>query len=91
MCVCIVGLWSTGFCVQAQTIYTSSHVSFSPDGKAWTTDAGNTDVEWYPEGGAGDIVTGIKGSLGVPEEGYHYYAYMRTGNVPVSRWSVYPR
>ena len=34
---------------EKRTIYNSSYVSFSPDGKAWTTCAGDRNYKWYDE------------------------------------------
>lgn len=33
-----------------KTIYNSPYVTFSPDGKAWTTCAGDRDYTWYDAG-----------------------------------------
>ncbi len=72
--------------VCAQTVYDSSYVEFAPDGRAWTTDRGKTDYEWYPEGTA--VFTGISSSLRALNRGEHYYANMRSGVIPVGRWEV---
>lgn len=71
---------------QAQTIYNSPYVTFSPDGKAWTTNAGDTDYEWYEEGTT--VSTGITSSLRELNTGEHYYKYSRTGTIPVGYWEV---
>lgn len=75
--------------VHAGTIHDSPYVSFSPDGQAWTTNAGDRNIEWYEEGGSDDVVTGVKGSLRDLRRGEHYYAVKRNGTIPVSRWEVY--
>lgn len=73
--------------VQAkETIYNSPYVTFSPDKKAWTTNAGERNVEQY---GAGTRVeTGISSSLRELETGEHYYKTKRTGEVPIGYWQV---
>ncbi len=70
---------------EPETIYNSSYVSFSPDGKAWTTNAGDTDYTWYD----GDVAhTGIASSVRAVNAGEHYYSYRRTGTIPVGYWQV---
>ena len=46
---------------EKKTIYNSPYVSFSPDGKAWTTCAGEKGYRWYEENTV--VSTGIKSSL----------------------------
>ena len=43
-------IWSMPSAKAQQTIYNSPYVTFAPDGKAWTTNAGDQDVNWYSEG-----------------------------------------
>lgn len=74
--------------VKAETVYDSPYVTFSPDGLAWTTDAGNQNVCWYQEGGRDDVITGVEKTIGEPENGWHYYAVKRSGKIPVARWQV---
>ena len=50
---------------EKKTIYNSSYVSFSPDGKAWTTCAGDRNYKWYDENETTTVYTGIKSSLEV--------------------------
>ena len=69
-----------------QTIYNSPYVTFAPDGKAWTTNAGDQDVNWYSEGTR--VTTGIESSLQSPAEGQHVYDAKRQGAVPVGYWEV---
>ncbi len=71
---------------EKETIYNSPYVTFSPDGMAWTTNAGDKVVEWYPKGTT--VSTGIPSSLRTLEEGEHYYDSYRQGEVPVGRWEV---
>lgn len=69
-----------------KTVYDSPYVSFSPDGQAWTTNAGDRDIHWYPKGMT--VNTGISSALREPEEGEHCYFRQREGSVPVGRWIV---
>lgn len=71
---------------EAQTIYNSPYVTFSPDGKAWTTNAGEKNYVQYAGGTV--LGTGIKSTLRSLETGEHYYHYARTGTVPVGSWVV---
>ena len=64
-----------------KTIYNSPYVTFSPDGKAFTTCAGDQNYTWYDNGTT--VNTGIKSSLRNLETGEHYYAIRRSGEVPV--------
>ncbi len=70
----------------AKTIYNSPYVTFSPDGEAWTTNAGDKNIQWYRYGET--VSTGIESSLRALETGEHYYAKPRTGIVPVGCWRV---
>ena len=82
-------LWIESLKVRAadhQTIYNSPYVSFSPDGRAWTTNAGDTNCVWYNQGMV--VPTGIVSSLQDLETGQHYYSYAREGEVPVEKWVV---
>lgn len=85
--VVLVGLLAGGR-VQAGTIYDSPYVSFSPDGKAWTTNAGDTNVVWYKADGSDDVKVHGKRELADCGVGEHYYAYIRQGIIPVSEWRV---
>ena len=73
---------------EKKTIYNSSYVSFSPDGKAWTTCAGDRNYKWYDENETTTVYTGIKSSLEVLQEGEHYYRSSRRGEVPIGAWQV---
>lgn len=82
-------LWAEPLRVDAsvhQTIYNSPYVTFSPDRKAWTTNAGDTNCVWYSEGTT--VTTGIASSLQALQTGQHYYSYSRVGEVPVGKWVV---
>lgn len=74
------------YTAERRTIYNSENVTFSPDGLAWTTDAGNMNYTWYPQGTT--VVTGIASSFPSLNKGEHYYKWERTGSVPVGRWIV---
>ena len=85
----ILLLWAESLRVDAaghQTIYNSPYVTFSPDGKAWTTNAGDTNCVWYNQGTT--VTTGITSSIQKLETGQHYYDYYRQGEVPVGKWEV---
>lgn len=84
--------FSVNFSVYAkekQTIYNSPYVSFSPDGKAFTTNAGDTNYTWYPA--RTTVSTGIDPSIRKLNTGEHYYRAERTGEVPVGYWKVMHR
>lgn len=72
--------------VQAGTIYDSPYVTFSPDGQAFTTNAGERNYEWYDKGTT--VTTGITSSRRALQIGEHYYKADRSGSVPISRWEV---
>lgn len=69
-----------------QTIYNNPYVTFSPDGKAWTTNDGDTNCVWYNQGT--EVTTGIVSTLQELGTGQHYYSYLREGAVPVKKWVV---
>lgn len=71
---------------EAQTIYNSPYVTFSPDKKAWTTNAGEKNFAQYGRGTR--VSTGMESTLREPDKGEHFYRYARTGTVPVGSWVV---
>ena len=71
---------------RAASVRESPYVSFSPDGRAFTTNAGDTACQWYETGTI--IKTGITSSVRVLKTGEHYYQAKRQGNVPVGFWKV---
>lgn len=77
-------LWA--FPSEAGNLQESPYVEFSPDSKAFTTNAGDRDYEWYEEGVIVD--TGIESSLRELKTGEHYYSYNRTGKLPIGSWRV---
>lgn len=76
---------------EKKTIYNSPYVSFSPDGEAFTTCAGDRDYKWYAENDSTSVSTGIASSLRNLEKGEHYYRYERYGEIPVGSWKVVHR
>ncbi len=81
-----MGFSATALADGRLTIFNSPYVSFSADGKAWTTNAGEQNVTWY--GWETSVNTGIKSSLPKLQTGEHYYDYDRQGSVPVARWEI---
>lgn len=71
---------------EKRTIYNNENVTFSPDGMAWTAEAGRMDYTWYSQGTT--VNTGISSSLPDIRQGEHYYGWERTGSVPIGRWTV---
>lgn len=71
---------------ERQTIYNSPYVTFSPDRKAWTTNARDTGYVWYREGTT--VRTGISSSLRELRVGEHYYINDLERMVPVGKWVV---
>lgn len=74
---------------EKQTIYNSPFVTFSPDRKAWTANAGDRNYVWYDIGTS--FSTGIPSSLPKLQTGEHYYRTARVGEVPVGKWQVIHR
>lgn len=72
-----------------KTIYNSPYVSFSPDGKAFTTCAGDRDYTWYDADTR--VSTGITSSLRALNTGEHYYKVSRYGEIPIGYWQVLHR
>ncbi len=73
--------------VEAASLYENPHVSFSPDGTAFTTEAGETDYTWYQEDYT--VYTGVTSILEEPEIGQHDYFPPRNGNIPIAYWKVH--
>ncbi len=86
----ILAWLSAGMALKANvpqgTIYNSPYVSFSPDGQAWTTNAGDRDVQWYVHGET--VYTGVPASLAEPGVGEHYFDKAAGGTISVGRWEV---
>ena len=79
----------TAEAAERKTIYNSPYVTFSPDGKAFTTCAGDQDYTWYEEDTT--VITGVKSSLRGLETGEHYYKVSRYDEVPIGAWKVVHR
>lgn len=62
------------------------YVSYSPDGEAYTVEAGVADTEWYDFRTV--VTTGMTTRLREPETGEHYYDYAVTGELAVGEWVV---
>ena len=74
-----------------KTIYNSPYVSFSPDGRAFTTCAGDRDYVWYARDDSTTVYTQIPSSLRDPVVGEHIYTEKRYGEIPVRYWKVVHR
>lgn len=72
--------------VQAGTIYQSPYVTLSPNGKAFTTNAGDKTGTWYTE--EDSFSTGIESSLRELIVGEHYYKIDRADKIPVGEWKM---
>ena len=85
----LVLLWVTvlqASAAEKQTIYNSPYVSWAPDGKAWTTHAGDKNYVQYEKGTR--VTTSISSALRALRTGEHYYKEERSGDVPVGYWQV---
>lgn len=60
--------------------------TLSPDGKAFTTSAGDRNTRWYDQGY--EVKTGISGASGSIDIGEHEFNWERRGVVPVKSWKV---
>ena len=72
--------------VEASSFENQPGLTFSPNKKAFTTDAGRTDWEWYEYGTVVD--TGISAKLRGTKTGEHYYKKEVTGIVNIGKWEV---
>lgn len=81
--LCIIG----GFCFRQEVranLWENPYVTFSPDSLAFTTNAGDRNIEQYPKGYT--VYTGQESTLRTPEKGEHLYSVIETGNVRVGKW-----
>lgn len=62
------------------------YISLSPDGEAYTTQAGVKETEWYEYGTK--VHTGVQPTISALQEGEHIYSYKMDGLVPVKTWVV---
>ncbi len=65
------------------------YVTFSPDGNAYTIEAGVSDTEWYDNGTT--VETGVTSKLPQLKIGEHYYQKAVTGELPIGKWTVSQR
>ncbi|MBQ7777198.1 MAG: InlB B-repeat-containing protein [Lachnospiraceae bacterium] len=73
--------------VEVQAVYDGiKGVTMSPDGNAFTTNAGEKDYIWYDKGMK--VYTGNKSKVREPQEGEHIYETAPTDSVAVGRWEV---
>lgn len=86
LCALFCAILLKAVAAERHTIYNSPYVTFSPDGKAWTTHAGDTNYVWYPLGMT--VYTGIPSSLRELKAGEHYYENSKERMVPVGKWVV---
>ncbi len=61
-------------------------ITLSPDGKAFTTSAGDKNTSWYENGY--EVTTGVSTTLHKPREGEHEYQRERILDVPIKSWKV---
>lgn len=62
------------------------YVTWSPDGTAYTVQAGDKTAEWYDYGTVVD--TGVKKTLPDLQKGEHLYASEEKGVIPIEKWVV---
>ncbi|MBP3352872.1 MAG: InlB B-repeat-containing protein [Lachnospiraceae bacterium] len=79
-------LWSECLVATAATME-GAKITMSPDGEAFTTNAKDTNVQWYEKGYETD--TGVRTSLKAPKKGEHEYIRIRTDIVPIEKWVVH--
>ena len=83
--LCII----VGFCFRQEiraSLWENPYVTFSPDGLAFTTNAGDRNIEQYQNGYT--VYTGMESTLQNPQKGEHLYSVIVTGNVRVGKWVV---
>lgn len=78
-------MWIQVFPVKADSTE-EALITISPDGEAFTTNAGERTTCWYKEGY--EVLTGIKGTLRNPGIGEHLYTVIRKDRIPVKKWKV---
>lgn len=86
LCMLLLAVSFKVAAAERQTIYNSPYVTFSPDGKAWTTNAGDKNCAWYSQGTT--VYTGIPSLLRNLRTGEHYYINKLERMVPVGKWVV---
>jgi len=78
-------LWMWSFPVRADSME-GALITRSPDGMAFTTNAGETKTESYRKNY--EVSTGVRGTLRNPGIGEHLYDVIRRDSVPVKAWRV---
>lgn len=71
---------------KASSLNGNPNITWAPDGKAFTTDAGQRWYAVYRQGYAVD--TGVRSSLRPLSVGEHYYLSMRGGEIPIGKWTA---
>lgn len=61
-------------------------ITYSPDGRAFTTNSGETSAIWYEEGTTMRIQEASYPAM--PGVGEHIYYWKRTGEIPIAFWKV---
>lgn len=84
--VLIVFLWCFHGNIANASNMNTAKVSISPDGKAFTTNAGEKATKWYQKDYV--VKTGVVGDLRQPQTGEHLYKQEREDMVPVKEWKV---
>ena len=80
-------LCGLGFRQEIQaSLWENPYFTFSPDGLAFTTNAGDRNIEQYQNGHT--VYTGIESTLQNPQKGEHLYSDIVTGNVRVVKCVV---
>ncbi|MCD8379524.1 MAG: InlB B-repeat-containing protein [Lachnospiraceae bacterium] len=82
--VCCASVTASASSLSAYTKYAG--ISLSPDGLAFTTDAGVKTYERYPAGYT--VYTGEK-TADAPATGEHYYTETNVSEVRILKWEVY--
>ncbi len=82
-----LGLWvCTMGKAEAATLLENPNISWSPDGQAFTTDAGEIFYTAYDYGT--EVYPGGESSLQKLQEGQHYYVDEKQGTIPIASWEV---
>ena len=84
--ICFIGFLLFKVRAEASSLQGNPDITFSPDGKAFTTNAGDTNYRWYPDGEIAD--TGVEPTIRELLEGEHKYKSARSGIIPVGYWKV---
>ena len=85
MILFVLVLWMWILPVRAESME-GALITRSPDGTAFTTNAGETQTESYRKDF--EVFTGVRGTLRSPGIGEHLYDVIRRDSVPVKSWKV---